>query len=280
MTRYAGSREAVIVDVVRTPIGRGRKEDGWLAGIHPTDLLAETLSGLLERNGVSAEEIDDVIAGCGQQVGEQAVNIARNALLGAGFPERVPGTTIDRLCGSSQQAAHFAAQGVLAGVYDAVIACGVEMMSALPLGVTPLGRDPYGTRLAARYPYGLVHQGIAAELIAARWGITRTEMDEFSVRSHERAAAAVRNGAFESEILPVTVATDAGQHTVTHDQGIRPDTTTERLAVLKPAFYSHAMAARFPEIGWQITAGNSSQVSDGASAALIMSMDKAIALGL
>ncbi len=276
----AVASEAVIVDVLRTPVGRGKPEGGWLAEMHPADLLAETLKGILERNGVDASEIDDVIAGCGMQVGEQSVNIARNAVLGAGFPEHVPGTTLDRQCGSSQQAAHFAAQGVMAGVYDAVIACGVEMMSVIPMGTSTLGRNPYGRKLADRYPEGLVHQGISAELIAARWDIERAQMDAFSAESHQRAAVATRAGNFENEILPVAVGGADGERMVSQDQGIRPDTTAEALAALKPAFYSERLASRFPEIKWTITAGNSSQISDGASAALIMSRQKAAALGL
>src|SRR5918994_1664211 len=177
----AEMREPVIVDAVRTPVGRrGKALKDW----HPTDLLAHTLTALVERTSIDPEMVDDVIAGCVRQVGEQSMNITRNAVLGAGFPESVPATTIDRQCGSSQQAAHFAAQGVLAGTYDVVIACGVESMSRVPMGTTPMGTNPRGPSMAARYPEGLVNQGVSAELIAARWKFGREELDEFSARSH------------------------------------------------------------------------------------------------
>jgi acetyl-CoA acyltransferase len=195
-----------------------------------------------------------------------------NALLAAGFPEQVPGTTVDRQCGSSQQAAHFAAQGVIAGAYDIVIACGVESMSRAPMGSSVGNGDPFGP-LAARFP-SLPNQGIGAELTAARWKLGRQALDEFSARSHQRAAAA---GAFDREIVPVT-RPDGGLHTV--DETVRPSTTVATLEGLRPAFYTEQMAARYPEIGWQITPGNSSPLTDGASAALIMSEEKAIALGL
>jgi acetyl-CoA acyltransferase len=266
---------AVIVDVIRTASGRG-KPGGALSSVHPADLLAATLRTLVERNDLDPALVDDVIAGCVGQVGDQAVNIARTAALVAGFPESVPGTTIDRQCGSSQQAAHFAAQGVLAGAYDIAIACGVESMSRVPLGTSAHGGDPYGP-LAARYPEGLVNQGIGAEIIAGRWKLDREVLDRFSARSHQRAAATD----FSAEIIPIEVAAADGtvlRHVV--DQTVRATTTVEALGGLRPSFYDAALGERFPEIGWSITAGNSSPLTDGASAALIMSEEKAAALGL
>jgi acetyl-CoA acyltransferase len=274
-----GMAEALIVDAVRSPIGRG-KVGGALAGVHPVDLLAQVLQALVARTGIDPGEVDDVIAGCVGQAGVQANNIARNAVLAAGFPDKVPGTTVDRQCGSSQQAAHFAAQGVLAGAYDVAIACGVESMSAVPMGTRSMGQDPLGPMVAARYPDGLVHQGISAELIAARWHLTRAQLDDLSATSHQRAAAAADSGAFASEIVPVTVGSNGTTSTVTADEGIRRDTTAERLAALQPAFRNDAYSERFPQIDWSVTAGNSSQISDGASAMLICSPDAARRLGL
>jgi acetyl-CoA acyltransferase len=258
---------AVIIDAVRTASGRG-KPGGALSAQHPVDLLATVLQSLVERTGIDPALIDDVIGGCLSQVGEQAVNITRNAVLAAGFPESVPGTTVDRQCGSSQQAAAFAAQGVIAGAYDVVIACGVEVMSRNPLNSATLGRDPWGGMLAARYPDQLVGQGISAELIASRWGLDRVILDEYAARSHQLAAASD----FAGEIIAV------GDHRI--DETLRPATTTEALAALPPAFYSEAMSTRFPEIDWRITAGNSSPLTDGASAVLIMSEERAALLGL
>jgi len=270
------SNEAVIVDVVRTPSGRG-KPGGALSSVHPADLLAGVLTDLLHRNNLDPALVDDVIGGCVSQVGEQSYNVTRTALLSAGFPDSVPGTTIDRQCGSSQQAATFAAQGVIAGGYDIVIACGVESMSRVPLGSSTGGHDPFGTLMHERYPSGLVNQGVSAELMNARWGLTRDELDAFAARSHRLAAAAAARGDFSREIVGVT--TPDGQ-IITADETIRPATTTESLAGLKPAFYSEHMAARFPELDWHITAGNSSPLTDGASAVLIMSASRAQALGL
>lgn len=258
---------AVIVDALRTPSGRG-KPGGALSDQHPVDLLGTVLRELVARNGLDPALIDDVIAGCLAQVGEQSVNVARNAALAAGFPVSVPGTTIDRQCGSSQQAAAFAAQGVIAGAYDIVIACGVELMSKYPIGTATLGQDNWGPLVRARYPEGLVGQGISAELIAARWDLSREAMDEFAARSHRLAAAA----SFDKEILPVG--------DLETDETIRPGTTAEGLAGLGPAFHDEALAERFPEIGWNITAGNSSPLTDGASAVLIMTEDRANHLGL
>jgi acetyl-CoA acetyltransferase family protein len=266
---------AVIVDAVRTPVARG-KEGGALSGVHPIELLAQTFQGLLGRHDVDPALVDDVLVGCVNQVSEQAGCLARFAWLGAGFPESVPAATIDRRCGSSQQAAHFAAQGVIAGAYDVVVAGGVESMSRVPLGSASLGRDIQGPSVRARYEPGLIPQGISAELIAARWGLERAELDEFSARSHKRAAAAAARGAFDAEIVPVTTP----EGTVERDETVRPGTTAEKLSGLRASFPSDEMAARYPEIGWRITAGNSSQLSDGASAALIMSEEKAAQLGL
>ncbi|CDR13144.1 thiolase family protein [Streptomyces iranensis] len=271
--------QAVIVDAVRTASGRG-KPGGALSGSHPASLLAGVVKALVQRNDVDPAEIDDVVAGCVSQIGEQSYNIGRTALLAAGFPASVPATTVDRQCGSSQQAVHFAAQGVLAGAYDMVIACGVESMSRVPIGSGGNGANPFAP-LADRYPDGLVQQGISAELIAARWKIDRETLDAFAARSHHRAARASEAGDFTAEIVPVHV-TDAervgGQHTV--DETIRPATTTERLATLGPAFVDEQTGRRFPEIGWRITAGNSSPLTDGASAVLIMSERRATELGL
>ncbi|MFG1667791.1 thiolase family protein [Streptomyces sp. Y7] len=270
---------AVIVDVVRTPSGKG-KPGGILSGTHPADLLSYVLKAIVERNDLDPALVDDVIAGCVSQAGEQALNIARTALLSAGLPETVPGTTIDRQCGSSQQAAAFAAQGVIAGAYDVVIACGVESMSRVPMGFAFGGKSVYGAQHAARYPEGLVNQGISAELVAARWKLDRETLDAFSARSHQRAAEAA-TGAFDREIVPVTVTGEDGAETLVRtDETVRPGTTAEGLAGLRPSFRNEALAARFPEIAWRITAGNSSPLTDGASAALIMSEEKASALGL
>jgi acetyl-CoA acyltransferase len=264
-------REAVIVDAIRTPSGRG-KPGGGLSAAHPVDLLAGVLEELVRRSGLDPELVDDVIAGCVQQAGEQTQNVARSALLAAGFPHTVPGTTVDRQCGSSQQAATFAAQAIMSGSQDIVIAAGVESMSRLPLGVATMGRDPLGERLRARYPEGLVHQGISAELIAAKWGFSRAQLDEFSARSHELAAAAASSGAFDGELVPA--------FGLTADETVRPGTTVEKLGQLAPSFVDEGIAARFPEIDWKITPGNSSPLTDGASAALIMSRERADELGL
>jgi acetyl-CoA acyltransferase len=270
---------AVIVDIVRTASGKG-KPGGALSGVHPVNLLATTLQALVERTGIDSALVDDVIAGCVSQVGDQGLNVARIAALAAGFPEHVPGTSIDRQCGSSQQAAHFAAQGVIAGAYDVVIACGVESMSRVPMGSSAAGGNAYAP-LAVRYPEGLASQGIGAELIASRWKLDRAMLDEFSARSHQRAAQTAADGGFANEIVPVDVtAEDGSVHQHVTDETVRASTTVDGLAGLKPAFYSEWMAGRFPEIGWHITPGNSSPLTDGASAALIMSEEKANALGL
>ncbi|TRW84740.1 acetyl-CoA C-acyltransferase [Mycolicibacterium sp. 018/SC-01/001] len=271
MAEYS-DRDAVIVGAVRTPVGKG-KATGALHDVLPADLLAHSLRELVTRTGVDPVEVDDVIAGAVTQAGDQALNIARNAVLGAGFPESVPGTTVDRQCGSSQQAISFAAQGVLAGAYDIVIAAGVESMSRVPMGAALVpGSSPFGDGMAQRYPDGLVAQGISAELIAAKWNLSRTELDEFSADSHQKAARAAKDGLFDAELAPI-----AG---LTHDEIIRPDTTVETLAGLRPAFYNEAIGARFPQIDWRITPGNSSPLSDGSAAVMITSGAAARRLGL
>ncbi|MEV0856094.1 thiolase family protein [Nocardia fluminea] len=262
---------AVIVDVVRTPSGRG-KSGGGLSSVHPATLLAGVLAELVARTGIDPALVDDVIGGCVTQSGEQANNISRTAVLAAGFPESVPATTVDRQCGSSQQAVHFAAQGVLAGAYDVAIACGVESMSRAPMFSNTQGKDSLRGPLAARYPAGLIGQGIAAEIIAARWKLDRAALDEFAARSHRLAAATAASGGFDAELIA------AGD--LVADETIRTGTTVEGLAGLRPAFTDPALLDRFPEINWSVTAGNSSPLTDGASAALIMSEAMAAKLGL
>ena len=273
--------DAVIVEAVRTPVGKG-KPGGALSGVHPVDLFAGAISALVERTGIDPALVDDVIGGAVDQVGEQAMNTTRNAVLAAGLPESVPATTVDRQCGSSQQAIAFAAQGVIAGAYDLAIAGGVESMSRVPMwSNVPAGADPFGAGVAARYPDGLVPQGIAAELIAARWGISRAEQDDFAVASHERAAAATAAGLFRDQLVPVKApGADGSLHEVWADESVRPGTTAEVLAGLKPAFRSDGMSARFPQIGWSVTAGNASPINDGAAAVLIASGETAQRLGL
>ncbi|MBV9040654.1 MAG: thiolase family protein [Acidimicrobiia bacterium] len=261
---------AVIVDAVRTALG---KRNGKLKDWHPVDLAAETLKALVQRNDVDPALVEDVIMGCVMQTGEQGLNIGRNAALAAGFPESVVGTSVDRQCGSSQQSAHFAAQGVIAGAYDVVIAAGVECMTRVPMGVTMNGPGmPFGPKMMERYQAagGLVPQGISAEMIADKWNLSRDDLDALSVQSHKRAARATEEGRFEKEIIPITVESDDGKEEFARDQGIRPDSSMESLANLKPAFKPDG----------KVTAGNSSQITDGAAALLIMSEDKAKELGL
>jgi len=271
---------AVIVDAVRTA---GGKRNGKLSGWHPVDLAAETLKALVERNDLDPALVDDVIMGCVMQVGAQSLNIGRNAVLAAGWPESVPSTTIDRQCGSSQQSAHFGAQGVMAGAYDVVVAAGIEVMSVVPMGASAMVKDvgfPFGENMGLRYADvgGLVPQGISAEIIAEKWGLSRDDLDAFGALSQQRAERAVAEGRFDREIIPVQAKPrdkETGElihtdelHTV--DEGIRPGTTVETLGNLKPAFKPDGV----------VTAGNSSQICDGASALLIMSEEKAKALGL
>ncbi len=263
-------REAVIVAAVRTAVGR---RNGRLKDWHPVDLMAEVLSTLVQRTGVDTGLIEDVIVGCVSQVGEQSLNVGRNAALAAGFPETVPGTTVDRQCGSSQQAIHFAAQGVLSGAYDVVIAGGVEAMTRVPLGSSYQQGPgaPFGSRMLHRYDNGLVHQGISADLVARKWELSRAELDEFSLESHRRAARATAEGRFRSQIVPVEVKNEDGTTSIfDQDEGIRTDTSLEKLASLKPAFKQDGL----------ITAGNSSQISDGAAAVLIMERATAERLGI
>ncbi len=265
------SRDAFIVEAVRTPIGR---LNGMLAGWHPADLLAEVLADVVARAGIDPGELDDVIVGCLDQVGEQGVNIARSAALGAGFPESVPAVTVDRQCGSSQQAAHFAAQGVMAGVYDVVIAAGVESMSRVPMWANaPDPSEPYGPRFRERYglaPDFFIDQGESGEMMADRFELTREELDAFAVESHRRAAEATEAGRFRDEILPVRAAKDGEEWTAVADEGIRPGTTLERLAGLRTVFRDDG----------RLTAATSSQLSDGAAALLILSGDALERLGL
>ncbi|CAN5167876.1 thiolase family protein [soil metagenome] len=270
--------EAVIVDAVRTP---GGKRNGKLKDWHPAALAAHVLKAVQERNHLDPVIVDDVIMGCVMQVGEQSLNIGRNAVLAAGWPESVPATTVDRQCGSSQQSMHFAAQGVMAGAYDVVIAGGVESMSHVPFGATTPVASPHSPGILRRYPGGLIPQGISAELVTAKFGFDRQTLDAFSAESHRRAAEATEAGRFADQIVPIEVTRPDGStalHTV--DETIRPGTSARRLAELPSAFVDPAMTERFPQIGWNITAGNSSPFTDGASALLIMSEEKAVELGL
>ena len=271
---------AVIVDAVRTP---GGKRNGKLSGWHPADLSAVVLNALVERNDLDPGLVDDVIMGCVMQVGAQSLNIGRNAVLAAGWPETVPSTSIDRQCGSSQQSAHFAAQGVMAGAYDIVVAAGVEVMSMVPMGASAMVANvgfPFGPEMTARYDKvgGIVPQGISAELIAEKWGLSREDLDTYSAESQRRAAQARDEGRFDNEIIPVQakpIDKETGKlietdEIVSADEGIREGTTVETLANLKPAFKEDGV----------VTAGNSSQITDGAAAVLIMSEEKANELGL
>jgi acetyl-CoA acyltransferase len=258
-------RDAVIVEAVRTPVG---KRNGGLSEIQPADLSAHVLTALAERTGLDPAVVDDVIWGCVMQVGEQTGDIARTAVLGAGWPESVPGVTVDRQCGSSQQAVSFAAASVLAGHYDVVVAGGVESMSRVPMGSSSAGKWPFGDGFASRYRGVVPNQGIGAEMIVERWGFSRTQLDEFSLGSHAKAAAAQDEDRFAAEIVPVTNPSGVK---VAADEGVRRGSTLEALAALKPAFKAE---------GGTITAANSSQISDGAAALLITTSEKAAELGL
>ena len=266
---------AYIIDALRTPMARG-KAGGALSGLHPVDLLAATLQGLVDRNRIDPGAIDDILIGCVSQIGEQSNNLGRMALLAAGFPPHVPATTIERKCGSAQQAIHFAAQGIAAGAYDLVIAGGVESMSRIPMGSNRAGMDIFGPTVNARYAPGLVSQGVAAELVAQKWSISRAEMDQYAAASHHRAETTRTTGGFDNELMAV----DADGRRVAQDETIRPSTTVEGLAALKPVFGTEEMAARFPSVSWGVTSGNSSQLTDGASALLLASEAAATRLGL
>lgn len=254
--------DAVIVEAVRTPVG---KRNGGLSAVHPADLSAHILNALVERSGIDPGVVDDVVWGCVSQIGEQTYNIARNAVLAAGWPETVTGTTVDRQCGSSQQAVHFAAAGLLAGHYDVVVAGGVESMSRVPMGSSLAGADPFGDGFAARYDV-VPNQGEGAELIAEAWNLSRTQVDEFALSSHERAAAAQDDGRFDAQIAPV----DVDGVSVRADEGIRRGGTLEKLGQLKTVFREDGV----------ITAGNSSQISDGSAALLMTTSEAAARLGL
>jgi acetyl-CoA acyltransferase len=257
-------RDAVIVEAVRTPVG---KRNGGLAGTHPVNLSADVLNALAERSGVDPALVDDVIWGCVSQSGEQTLDIARTAVLAAGWPESVPGVSVDRQCGSSQQSVHFAAAGLIAGQYDVVVAGGVESMSRVPMMSSAMGQDPLGDRFLARYAGVAPNQGTGAEMIAERWGLSRTQLDEFALASHEKAAAAQDGGRFDAQIVPIST----GEGVVSQDEGIRRGGTLESLGGLKTVFK--------PE-GGVITAGNSSQISDGSAALLMMTSERAAELGL
>jgi acetyl-CoA acyltransferase len=255
--------DAVIVAAVRTPLG---KRDGALSSIHPADLSAHVLEALVERTGTNPALIDDVVWGCVSQVGEQTFDVARTAVLSAGWPESVPGTTVDRQCGSSQQAVHFGAAGLISGYYDVVVVGGVESMSRVPMGSAAATGNPMGERYVKRYGPEFPNQGIGAEMIAHTWNLSRTQLDEFALSSHERAATANDAGLFTEEIAPIV----ADGRTIGADEGIRRGGTVERLGALRPAFREDG----------RITAANSSQISDGAAALLMMTSDAAAAVGL
>jgi acetyl-CoA acyltransferase len=280
-------RDAVIVAAVRTPVGKGRparpgKPGGALHGWHPVELLARVLEAAVERTGVAPDELDDALVGCVGQAGEQSFNVARNAVLAAGLPEALPAATIDRQCGSSQQALTFAAQAIRAGDQDAVLVGGVESMSRVPMGSAAGDADPYGASLRERYPGGLVPQGISAERIAARWDLSRAELDAFAALSHQRAAEAADAGVVDAELLPLAVDRGEGPtgERLERDEGVRPGTTIDSLAPLEPVFRDPAWEARFPELRWVIHAGNASQLSDGAAALVVMAREAAEARGV
>ncbi|MGW4338566.1 thiolase family protein [Rhodococcus koreensis] len=264
----------VIVDAARTPLGKG-KESGALAGVHPVDLLAQVLRGIVDRNGLDPALIDDVIIGNVTQAGEQGGTPARQAVLAAGFPRHVPGVTVERKCGSGQQAVDFAVQGVASGAYDIVIAGGVESMSRVPMGSNRMGKDVYGPAVTARFP-DLVSQGVAAERVAHKWGLSRAQLDEYSARSHERAHQYASVGGFDAEMVSVSTPDGA----VVVDETIRPGTTASKLGGLRTVFDTDEMRERFPELEWMVTAGSSSQITDGAAALLITNEETAARLGL
>jgi acetyl-CoA acyltransferase len=276
-------RDAVIVDAVRTPLAKG-KPGGAYADVHPVELHAHVLRALVDRTGLDPAEVDDVVGGAVGQVGEQSGNTTRFAALAAGFPESVPGVTVDRQCGSSQQALSFAAQGVVAGAYDIAIASGVESMSRIPIGsqtvVDGVRQDVAGPSVAARYAPGLVPQGVSAELIARRWGLSRQQVDEFALASHQKAGAAWAEGRFAAEVAPLkSPRADGSVAQLETDETIRPGTTAEALAGLRPAFAADHWTERFGEIDWTVTAGNASPYNDGAAALLVTTSEVAAAHG-
>jgi acetyl-CoA acetyltransferase family protein len=273
------TQSAVIVDAVRSPLGR-TKAGGAFVDLHPTDLLSQVIQALVTRNDFDPAIVDDVMIGCVSQVGEQSTTPGRVAWLAAGFPAHVPATTIERKCGSSQQAIHFAAQAIMAGVNDIVIAGGVESMSRVPMGSARIDRDPYGALFHARFAQGLVGQGVSADLVAQKWDLSREALDVYSAESHRRADAARARGQFAREIVPIDAPGVDGMRRVDCDETIRAGTTVERLAGLAPSFENAALSQRFPGIRWNVTAGNASQIADGAAALLIMSEAKAAQLGL
>ena len=260
-------RETVIVEAVRTPVG---KRNGGLSGFHAADLSALVLNALVERAGISPDIVDDVVWGCVSQVGDQSSNIGRYSVLAAGWPEHIPGTTVNRACGSSQQALDFAVQAVMSGQQDVVVAGGVEVMSRVPLGAARATGTPYGPKVFERYKDFAFNQGISAEMISQKWGFSRTQLDEYSVASHERAAAAQDHGAFENQMITVFPDPADQVDPVVADEGVRRGTTVEKLAGLKPAFAEDGV----------IHAGNSSQISDGAAALLVMTEERAVTMGL
>ncbi|MDT9591686.1 thiolase family protein [Nocardioides zeae] len=267
--------EAVIIDAVRSPMGRG-KAGGALSEVHSVDLLASVVRGLVERTGIDPGIVEDVMIGCVGQAGEQSATPGRQAWLSAGYPVHVPSVTIERKCGSGQQAVEFAVQGVLAGMYDVVVAGGVESMSRVPMGSARMGADPHGPGVRHRFP-DLVPQGVSAELVADKWGLSRLALDEYSARSHERAAAAAASGGFDDEIVPVTTPDGT---VVSVDESIRPGTTVEKLGGLRAVFGTDENRAALPHIDWKVTAGNASQITDGAGAVLVTSATRAAELGL
>jgi acetyl-CoA acetyltransferase family protein len=270
--------DAVIIEAVRSPVG---KRGGSLAAIHPVDLLGAVLGELVNRTGVDPAGVDDHIAGCVSQVGEQAINVARNAWLAAGLPETVPSTTIDRQCGSSQQAVAFAAQGIVAGAYDVAIASGLEHMTRVPMFASTAGADPFGRELEDRYGGRLVHQGISAELVASRWRVSRAEQDDLGFRSHELASQAARDRRLRGRVVPIPATDSDGGILLDGDEGIRHDPDRARMSDLEPAFRDERYEALFPDqLSWTVTAGNSSQISDGAVALLLASREQAERLGL
>lgn len=268
-------RTVVVVDGVRTPMGRG-KPGGALSGLHPVDMLAQTLTHLVDRSAFDPGSVGDVIVGCVSQAGEQSATPGRMAWLAAGYPVHVPATTVERKCGSGQQAIEFAVQGIASGRHEIVIAAGVESMSRVPMGIARLDQDPWGPSVRARFP-DLVPQGVAAERIAQRWSLSRRDQDEFAAASHRRAHRAAVDGGFGTEIVPLTLPDGS---TVTADETIRPATTAEGLAALRPAFRSTDYDRLLPDHEWSVTAGNSSQLTDGAAAVLLMDERKAVELGL